>query len=325
MTYRIPLPVGGRLATLDIVDPSTSGVQRQLRRSGLASYEPSTAAALLALFEVAGDGFVFFDVGANIGFYASMAAALFEPASVVAFEPMPAIADIASAIAVANGLHVRVERSAASDTVGFADLHVSPLADTSNSLDASFRNGSETVRVPLVRLDDFTATSSGPQVIKIDVETHEAAVLRGARQTIGTYRPALVVEVLSSRRGRDFASEISSALDGLGYSMYELLEQPTFRAETALRASVGGTRDWLLTPTPIGDDFAIRWETWSRRLAECTADRNSRAPLGPAVRRAWNRGGTGEIVATMRREISRRLEGRRRRRTDTSARARRSV
>lgn len=312
MTYRVPLPVGGRLATLDVIDPSTSGVQRQLRRSGLASYEPSTAAALLSLFEAAGDGFVFFDVGANIGLYASMAAALFEPSSVVAFEPMPPIAEVATAIATANGLAVRVECCAASDTDGFADLHVSPVADTSNSLNPAFRKGAETVRVPLVRLDDVVASGPTPDVIKIDVETHEAAVLRGARRTLETHRPALVVEVLSGRRGQDFATEISESLDGLGYSMYELLQLPSFRPEAELHSSLGETRDWLFTPEPIGDDFSHRWETWSKRLAECTADRNSRAPLGPGLRRAWDRGGAGEVVATARREISRRIDRRRR-------------
>lgn len=157
MTDRIPLPAGGRLDSLDVVDPSTSGVQRQLRRDGLSSYEPATAAALLACFESAGDGFVFHDVGANIGLYASIAAALFEPSSVVAFEPTPAIAEIAGAIARANGLDIEVVRSALSDHDGHADLHISPLADTSNSLNSEFREGIETVRVPWF---DSTRSSS---------------------------------------------------------------------------------------------------------------------------------------------------------------------
>lgn len=312
MSYRIPLPTGGRLGTLDIVDPSSSGVQRQLRRTGLASYEPSTAAALLACFEQRGDGFVFHDVGANIGLYAAMAAAIFEPASVVAFEPTVVIADIAESIARANHLRVDVERVALSDEDGHAELHVSPLADTSNSLNPDFRAGVETLRVPVIRLDEFVRRSGvAPDVIKIDVETHESAVLRGARDTLAEYGPTLVIEVLRGRRGRDFAGEINLAIAGLGYSMYELVDAPDFRAEPEVFASVGGTRDWLLTPDPLGADFPARWATWSQRLALCTPDRNSRAPIGPALRRAWGRGGVREIAATVRRDAARRSARRR--------------
>ena len=89
MTYVVPLPSGGKVGQLDIVDPFSSSVQRLIRRSGLASFEPETAAALLALFEQAGPGFVLYDVGANVGVYSAMAAAMFEPAAVHSFEPSP--------------------------------------------------------------------------------------------------------------------------------------------------------------------------------------------------------------------------------------------
>ena len=306
MSYRIPLPSGGRAGSLDIVDPSTSGVQKLLRRAGLASFEPSTAAALLTCFEERGDGFVFHDVGANVGLYSAMAAAMFEPVSVTAFEPTPTTAQIAESIAQANGLRIDVVQAALSDAGGHADLHLSPISDTSNSLNPDFRSGIDTIRVPVMRLDDFVERSGrGPDVIKIDVETHEAAVLRGSRATLERYRPTLVVEVLTARQGRDFASEVSSALDGLGYSMYELLETPTFNAAPELTSSVGGTRDWLLTPEPLASDFADRWTTWANRLAVCTSDRNSRVPVWPAVQRAWKRGGPREIVATARRAARR--------------------
>lgn len=165
----------------------------------------------------------------------------------------------------------------------------------------------------MVRLDTFVERSGdGPDVVKIDVETHEGAVLRGARQTIETYRPTMVIEVLSGRRGRDFAAEVVDDLAGLDYSMYELLETPSFEARTSLFPSVGGgTRDWLFTPAPIDTGFVERWEVWSERRAACTAGRNSRAPFGPGLQRAWNRGGLGEVVATARREVARRVQRRR--------------
>ena len=86
MTYLVPLPEGGRTDRLDLVDPISSSVQRLIRRSGLASFEPETAAALLALFEHADPDFVLYDVGANVGVYSAMAVAMFRPRAVHSFE-----------------------------------------------------------------------------------------------------------------------------------------------------------------------------------------------------------------------------------------------
>jgi len=299
MTYRIPLPVGGRQSQLDLVRSSSTGIQRQLRRDGLASYEPSTAAALLTLFEQHGDDLSFADVGANIGVYSCLAAAMFRPCAVRAFEPSPTTAAVADAIVRANRLPVHVERVALSDEEGHARLHLSPIADTSNSLDAGFRGGDESIDVVLTTLDRYVADSGWvPNVMKIDVETHEAAVLRGAAETLRRHRPSVVVEILTGRRGRDFAAEISDAFDGLGYLRYELTESPTFVAADRLRSSDGPTRDWLLSPEPLADDFAARHAHWAGLIAACTPDRNPRPGVGEAVAGAMRRGGLREVIAT---------------------------
>ena len=79
MTNRIPLPAGGRVPTLDIVDPNSTAVQRSLRRNGLAAYEPPTLTTLRTLFDTQVDGFTFLDVGANMGLYALICASMFTP------------------------------------------------------------------------------------------------------------------------------------------------------------------------------------------------------------------------------------------------------
>ena len=138
MTYLVPLPEGGRTDRLDLVDPFSSSVQRSIRRSGLASFEPETAAALLTLFEQADPDFVLYDVGANVGVYSAMAAAMFRPRAVHSFEPSPTTAEILAKIAWANGGAVTVHECALSDTDGEAALFLSPVSDASNSMVAGF-------------------------------------------------------------------------------------------------------------------------------------------------------------------------------------------
>ena len=93
MSFYTPLPrlpgQSGAEAYLNIVVGKSTAVQRALRREGLAAYEPPTVAAILAVMELQEPGFTFFDVGANVGLYSSLCAAMFDSGRVVAFEPTP--------------------------------------------------------------------------------------------------------------------------------------------------------------------------------------------------------------------------------------------
>jgi hypothetical protein len=79
------------------------------------------------------------------------------------------------------------------------------LMETSASLNKAFRTGHAGVRkVPVQRLDAVltadvlwaSAQTVAPVLLKIDVETHESAVLQGASSWWSTLRPAVVCEVL---------------------------------------------------------------------------------------------------------------------------------
>ena len=296
MTYRIPLPAGGYRNSLDVIDPFSSMVQRFLRREGLGAYERETAATLLALCDQRDAPFQLFDVGANIGLYSHLCAAMFANARVTSFEPTPEIAEIARTIASVNGLAVEVVEAAVSDESGTADLHLSQTSDASNSLVEGFKLSDGSVRVERLRLDDHVAsTGVGPDILKIDVETHEPAVLAGAREVITEHRPHVVIEVLR-RRGVDQGAEIQSAFEGLGYVFYELSGDPTWTPRDSIRGSGTIERDWLLAPAPLSDDFGDRWSSWSDALAACTPDRNSRPPIVGAARAAYDRGGLGELM-----------------------------
>jgi FkbM family methyltransferase len=310
MAYCIPLPDGGRLADLDILEPNSTTVQRFIRSQGLGAYERSTSATVLALCELHDPGFVFFDIGANMGLYGALAASMFSPRMVHVFEPAPTAAAVARRIMAKNRLSAEVFESAVSDATGAAVLHLSPVSDASHSLVEGFREETDHLDVAMVRLDDHVErTGTRPDIVKIDVETHEPAVLRGASSTIAASRPAIVIEVLR-RRGRDHGEEITALMEEFGYTYYELSASPTWEARTAISGSGTTDRDWLLLPDSLDPSFPAAWERWNRRLAACGPDRNPRPPILPTVRAALDRGGWREVIAAGRRHVDSMREGR---------------
>jgi FkbM family methyltransferase len=278
-TFRIALPApptGSRApgTSIDIVDGSSTAVQRALRRGGLAGYEPATMAAMLTLFELQQPGFTFLDVGTNVGLYGLVCSALFEPGSVVGFEPTPETARIARLLAARNGFPIGLEQVALGAEPGTAQLYLSAKSDSSNSLAHGFKRSTGTVDVEVRTLDDVVASNAlTPHIVKIDAETYEPHVLAGARSTIARHRPTLVVEVLP-RPELALGEAIERAIDEHGYRFHDISPTASWEPRASIEPSAeAGCDDWLLSPEPLPDDFGKRFQRWQRALASCTPDR----------------------------------------------------
>jgi FkbM family methyltransferase len=133
------------------------------------------------------------DVGANSGRYA---AALSKIAlHVYAIEPNPIMARLLSA--GCDKKRVTVLHRAASDSNGTATLSI-PTDQWGNggeniaSLDRSFSGPIKTHRVLKMMLDDLADANIG--FIKIDVEGHELAALRGGKRLFDKCHPVVLIE-----------------------------------------------------------------------------------------------------------------------------------
>jgi FkbM family methyltransferase len=158
------------------------------------SYELEVQRVLLERLK---PGSVFYDVGANIGFYSLLAAR--QSAQVFAFEPDVQNAESLEHHVRLNSLGAKIEviRAAVFSTSGYVALepadftmghgnaHVGPTTEDSHS----------TVKVPCTTLDDFAQEHVAPDTIKIDVEGAESNVLRGADRLFTHSRPHLICEV----------------------------------------------------------------------------------------------------------------------------------
>lgn len=205
ISFTLPSDAGTR--TLRMLECSGRDmVARSVAADGWQGFEPPMPDVFYRACNACG-GLVL-DVGANSGFYALLAAAARADVRVIAFEPDPNVKPILDRNIDLNRFRRRITPlpTAVSDRAGVCDLFIPRqdhgLVETSSSLESTFKKGhSDVLRVKTDTIDGVVRRLPpglrDVTIIKIDVEGHEAAVLRGALSTIQECRPLLFVEVLS--------------------------------------------------------------------------------------------------------------------------------
>lgn len=188
------------------------------------SYEPHVSRVVSELLS---EGDTFVDVGANIGFFAMLAASLVGPAGrVVAFEPNPANCDLLRRSIEANDFAGRVDLHPMAVAERRMQLHfVTPGIDSNGRLATSAEEAAEQSDLPAIEavaLDEALAGLERIDVIKMDVEGAEARAWQGMQAIIARHRPALVFEfspiLLRQTSGVDaaeFLAEVQS-----GYNLF---------------------------------------------------------------------------------------------------------
>ena len=188
------------------------------------SHEAATLRLLRRILEAQaakGTEPVYLDIGTNIGQH--LIAVASKATRAYGFEPWDKVRDVAlKHIALNDFSHVEVLPFGLSDTA--AHLPYFPPA-TGNLGIGSFMSEAENTGAPItleVRKGDDVIKDMGikPSLLKIDTEGFESFVLKGLRQTLETFRPAVIFELGDLSR-KDFKS--LDALHGFfpkGYSFY---------------------------------------------------------------------------------------------------------
>lgn len=180
-------------------------------------------------------GELFVDIGANLGVFTILAAGVAR-ARVLAVEPAPETLPHLNAHLALNGIEELVEvfPAALSDSAGTIRLTA--------GLGASNRVAADGQEVPVATLDSVL-DGRGASVIKLDVEGHEAAVLRGAHRALRA--PGLLALVVETRGHGDEAALDHLARDaGLSPHGYD----PFARRFTALAGPQFGDTIYLRDP-----------------------------------------------------------------------------
>ncbi|TPJ40601.1 FkbM family methyltransferase [Mesorhizobium sp. B2-7-1] len=174
-------------------------------------------------------GDVFYDIGANIGFFSLIAARRVGPVGqVYSYEPVPRNAAAITRSCEANGLvGVHVFAEAVGAETGRAELFLArhlggaTLAAVSTPPDMNGR-----IEVEMTTLDDSIAMHGlrPPTLVKVDVEGAEVDVFRGMAKTLRVHRPRILCEVDDeTKEGADRKTrEIADVLTAAGYTLSPL-------------------------------------------------------------------------------------------------------
>lgn len=169
-------------------------------------------------------GGVVYDLGANAGFYAMIAARAVGPiGSVYAFEPTPTLAARIRDNAARNSFeNVHVVEAAISAIDGEINFGVLGPLSVNNSVRAD--QAAETLTVDSMRLDTFCADHRPPDLMLIDIEGSEIEALESGLQMIAQHRPVIMVEV--HWLGQKFIDFVNRALVPLRYTAATYLGGP---------------------------------------------------------------------------------------------------
>lgn len=197
---RLHIPLRYRLSEMEGgVEPELRYLDRMVRKGGTA-----------------------LDIGANIGMFSYRLAGLAE--KVVAFEIND---DLLAELEAWNPGNIEVVAKGLSSEAGEATLYIPVLNGKKLVGWASLAPGNcpdtnEHVTKPVQTVTLDSLALRGVTFIKMDVEGHELEVLRGARETLRTNRPVMMIEI----RERNLEA-IRELLEELGY------------AETSMKALTG--------------------------------------------------------------------------------------
>ncbi len=207
-----------------------SFMERVIRQTGLyGDWEKESLKIWATLSKQAN---TIIDIGANTGIFSLIAKNNNANATVIAIEPINTNFDVLSKNIKKNKLDIIAEKVALSDKKGIATMfmlkdllnYMTSVNDNRYDLHPEIRNNHPVVEVK-VPTDTFESIFnkhrlSKLDLIKIDVEGHEIAVLNNMLPLIEKYKPAILIEII----GDDNAAQIQQIVAPFNYSFVSIDE-----------------------------------------------------------------------------------------------------
>lgn len=197
------------------------------------------------------EGDTIVDIGANIGtetiYFASLVGST---GKVVAFEPLPTNFDsLKKTLSLNPHLNVCLYPYAVGDRCATLEFAL-PVAKNNNGVGHILGDkeiSSKKAKVNCITLDSMADKIGTARLIVMEVEGAEVMVLRGGRNYINTYKPAIVFEAtpdLLSRAGyalRDLYAE----MEGFGYKIFRVSRLGLVPVTDLSREEVRRPANWL--------------------------------------------------------------------------------
>ena len=195
-------------------------------------------------------GTIFYDVGANVGFYSLQASELVGSGRVFAFEPAPRnLSYLEKHLELNHAANVEVLAIAISDQNGTSSF------ETEESGFMVHLSGEGSIAVPTATLDSLVEEGIvlPPDCVKMDIEGAELLALRGGSRTFQRFRPT----ILLATHSRKLKEECCQLLESWGYEWRGIQgeyggELGEFVAEFREQKNIGdgvGGRDANISPS----------------------------------------------------------------------------
>jgi len=224
-----PFVIIDRRVRLRFRDEDSGDVALHLRDNGESVEE------MASFLSIASSAHLLFDVGAAKGVFSEIFCLLDPASQAVAFEPSPALADSAAALAVINGCQSRLHLRRCAVGVK-AGSHAARLYSWGYvGVDAADGEGAS-IQVDMTSIDEeIEQRGLEPDLLKIDVEGYEYEVLLGAKRLLEQRKPPICLELhldLLERRGVEPRSVLAQ-LESHGYQFRSCAGHPLRPSEIA--------------------------------------------------------------------------------------------
>lgn len=157
---------------------------------------------------------VIIDVGANTGIYSLVAKTVNPQAQVYAFEPIKRVYEKLCENNELNNFNIACFEEALSNADGEATVFDTDAEHTYSVTVGKNLNPADTAVIPTViktiKLDTFVSAAEIKNIdlIKIDVETHEAEVIEGFGEYLEQFKPAILIEILNDEVGENVEKQV---------------------------------------------------------------------------------------------------------------------
>jgi len=168
------------------------------------------------------DDDIFYDIGANYGFYTLLAQEFITKGEIHAFEPNPKIFKLLrenSRLDIYKNTFLN--EMALSDKAGeteFFDREISGHSGSSSLVKHQHFLKYKVIKVRTTTLDDYISNHKPPTIMKIDVEGGESLVLKGGLELLKKYSPMIIMEFFPD----DLHREAVNILFNSGYRAFKI-------------------------------------------------------------------------------------------------------
>jgi len=228
---RLPLRILPKDLSVPILQGPARGkrwiIGSQRHAFWLGSYEPEMQKRIAQEVKAGG---VFYDLGANVGFYSLLASTLIGSGKVFAFEPLPSnVSYLRRHLALNHVANVDVLEMAVCDQAGTAFF----AAEQTGAMGRLQNDGS--VRVTTATLDSLLQQQkiAPPNYVKMDIEGAELKALEGGKVCFQKYKPVLFL----ATHGKDIGRACVDLLSSWRFNLTYIEQESEERAEILARPS----------------------------------------------------------------------------------------